>query len=142
MIREIKFRAYDKKQKRIMLHFAEPDLCLEYGLLAWESVEYPGICNIPGLPSIEDLEIMQFTGLKDKNGKEIYEGDILATSNSDPQYDIWDKDENGLSVVIWEQESFGWSGSKWWVTVDEDSVYDMDFVEVVGNIHENPELLK
>jgi uncharacterized phage protein (TIGR01671 family) len=70
--------------------------------------------------------LMQFTGLKDKNGKEIYEGDILAIG---PQaYPvIWD--DKGTHGWKLDTPHFGLGASQ------------STFYEVIGNIHENPELL-
>jgi hypothetical protein len=66
--------------------------------------------------------IMQFTGLRDKNGKEIYEGDII-------EYPLEDYERNVRIEVKW---------------CDEAACFGMptDKVEVIGNIYENPELLK
>lgn len=92
-----------------------------------------------------DAEIMQFIGLKDKNGKDIYIGDILATSNTDETYDIWDKETYGYSVVEADKESLGFYFTNWNIDIEEDfdeSVFSLIFVEVVGNIYENPELIK
>lgn len=73
-----------------------------------------------------DFELMQFTGLKDKNGKEIYEGDILEYVERD-----WNKLKD-LTVrcdVVFEDGAFKPS-------------IDPENSEVIGNIYENPELLK
>ena len=70
----------------------------------------------------EECDVLQFTGLKDKNGKEIYEGDILS-------------DEGWNNVVIkWEDaQSFSLS--------EEYGQYAYDFT-IIGNIYENPNLLQ
>ena len=85
--------------------------------------------------------IEQFTGLYDKNGKEIYEGDILATENHDPEYDLWKQSDHGYTVV--QYKDFGFTFSNWQLELDRnnESVYSVEFVEVVGNIFENPEKL-
>ena len=85
--------------------------------------------------------IEQFTGLYDKNGKEIYEGDILATENHDPEYDLWKQSDHGYTVV--QYKDFGFTFSNWQLELDRnnESVYGIEFVEVIGNIFENPEKL-
>jgi uncharacterized phage protein (TIGR01671 family) len=75
-----------------------------------------------GSRQLDDLVLMQCTGLKDKNGVEIYEGDILKTP-------VW------TGVVEWDKATAS-SISKGVDTI----MWDM--CEVVGNIHENPELLE
>lgn len=71
----------------------------------------------------------QFTGLYDKNGKEIYEGDILSP-----------RDRDVLFVVIWDNDtaSFKFKGRYGVYEIDE-SILSL---EIVGNIHDNPELLE
>ena len=80
----------------------------------------------------KDLKIMQYTGLKDKNNKEIYEGDILANGNNEKPY-----------KVIFENGSFR---AEFEGDFEEYSFDLIDVVaqgcEVVGNIYENPELIK
>lgn len=99
----------------------------------------------------EDLKIMQCTGLKDKNGKLIYEGDILdlyVSSKKLYRYEV--KYEIGSFMLVSQDEIFDFPN------VWNDNVYPLsqlyyeyqneedciDECEIIGNIYENPELLK
>lgn len=79
---------------------------------------------------IEDCELMQYTGIKDKNGKEIYEGDILYNKKT-LLYPITFYYDKYLSAYLIENGSnfLGVAISKY-------------KLEVIGNIYENPELLE
>jgi len=81
-------------------------------------------------PADDSLIIREYTGLKDKNGKEIYEGDILAKY----MFISW--------VVVWDKSGFYvynlWDNAQEYHYVLDD-VHDR---EVIGNLYENPELLK
>lgn len=74
---------------------------------------------------------MQFTGLHDKNGKEIYEGDVRRN-----EYTAYGEPSVHIAVMEWDDHFSGFM----WATV-RGSYYDWMGTEVVGNIHENPELL-
>lgn len=77
----------------------------------------------------DEIELMQSTGLKDKNGKEIFEGDIVSI----------DTDEFDLLFVKYESGIY-------WLMDDEECVEHLSdyykYVSIVGNIYENPELLE
>lgn len=105
-MREIKFRAWDEKNK-LYIFFDKTDILDGYG---FELIDF----------SIPWSDWDQFTGLHDKNGKEIYEGDILTWFDRKDQ--IWE--------VKWENI---FSFSSW---------HPVDKCIVIGNIHENPELIK
>lgn len=115
-------------------------------------IDFPGqICNVP---IIKDT-ICQFTGLHDSDGKDIYEGDILRFQVPDgtirhfviewadedrilrPLSDFV-PDGNPIRISGW---CFNWNGYRLYPTVI-DGVPDNEVMEVVGNIHDNPELLK
>jgi uncharacterized phage protein (TIGR01671 family) len=123
MNREIKFRVYDKIDKCIA-----PVEELHKDWLAIPVMdEYGGHLE---KRKLEDVNLMQFTGLIDKNGKEIYEGDIVSVNEKDfndktnylvkwfgddnyPAFDIdgWEGDSNGLCEISqtgeWEMEVIG-----------------------------------
>ena len=137
-MKEIKFRAWDNYRKAMSY---EVDIYCEDGIVWWvaqwrgedggkiEAFDSDGKGNV----------LMQFTGLKDRNGKEIYEGDIVRhhLGDSAPFY-------GGVicKVMWWEQ---GWHLS-WepppFAVSNPHPFTSSEFFEVIGNIYENPELLK
>lgn len=125
-MREIKFRAWDKIQKR-MLMFASQFL----DRIEWS---YDGI-NFGGADkSPENYEIMQFTSLHDKNGKEIYEGDILKCDDAN-------EDHQEFTTEVWFCNGqfltghYGFPVHSW-------SGKENSWCEVIGNIYQTPELLE
>jgi len=113
-MREIKFRAWDKEIKKMRL----PERMKHAISLNFNT----GIVEIG---NGGDVEFLQYTGLKDKNGKEIYEGDILDGGYV-VEWETMEDNEMGFGVGI------GFN-------VHPDIVEDS---EVIGNIYENPKLIK
>lgn len=91
----------------------------------------------------DDFVVMQFTGLLDKNGKEIYFGDILQTSNDGKDgCDVWGSEDNGYAVCYEDPDELGVRFKNWYPTTDEDSIFNMKYCEIIGNIYDHPNLLK
>ena len=153
-LREVKFRAWDKKIKQ-MCDVGEIHYC--YGGLkvfgTGVHLSNGWVTEFNNCKHDCDVALMQYTGLKDKNGKEIYEGDILLILDSEiaPITDYGKgplEPCNHLSEVIFKNGCFGanitedrgaWSKDFYCFNVNLD---DFDGVEVIGNIYENPELLE
>ena len=100
--RELKFRIWDKNDNKAII-----------GPFSWN--------RLPNFDHPDNFVIQQYTGLKDKNGKEIYEGDILMPDTIDG---IWPEQRNGVMVKDIRQP-----------------FANAHLFKIVGNIFENPELL-
>jgi uncharacterized phage protein (TIGR01671 family) len=146
-MREIKFRACDIGEKLL-------------GNVNWLCPRDREVFKVRGWFGDEDkeligsqFELMQYTGLKDMNGKEIYEGDIIKVLDRD--WSDMEKDTKYL-IVYYSEDKFiliNEQGikerekkepdiyNKEWYETRLYKEYGRDRFEVIGNIYENPELL-
>ena len=161
-MREIKFRAWDEANKIMHNNF-------QFIRLGEESNDW--IVFISDRQSLKDkqhpfenpyfqqqLKIMQFTGLKDKNGKEIYEGDIIKAMKGEQEksetfYPIKDRVRywNGsfeiFGKTLGEINTDNSGNAKniklhWSRHHNTPDIYEeINSIEIIGNIYENPELL-
>lgn len=116
-MREIKFRAWDRAMERMLNNVGfHPYMCCKNDDYASDK---DGAYTIS--PHFTNYYLMQYTGLKDKNGVEIYEGDVLRV----PYNSI-----DNQSVIFLPSGTWSCSG------------LDLSRCRVIGNIHQNPELLK
>jgi len=142
-MREIKFRAkvadsdYENEKQLEMIgsfvHFT--------GFIGSENnigyVEQLEEINGVGWFNVDLKTLGQYTDLKDKNGKEIYEGDVLNWSPIErTQFNLYEGQSDEIQTVVFEDGCF--------MVKDKDGYVDfidIEKVEIIGNIYENPELL-
>jgi uncharacterized phage protein (TIGR01671 family) len=134
MTREIKFRAWDKGNKR-MEWFDMFGTVGKVEGIGWRSMR-------PLETTSDNLILMQYTNLKDKNGKEIYEGDILESTYQN-RHGIFKK-----QTTVKSSDEYRGNGEDdddtivgGWV-IETEHFHPLESFKVIGNIYENPELLK
>ena len=128
-MREIKFRAWDKKNKKMC-----KVLTIAFAELSGMNIEIQGLVGYYFLDNPRHtetyFELMQYTGLKVDN-KEIYEGDICRNGD-------WEEDAHAynyrIEEVVWDYDNAGWMGWNY----NEDGMT----CEIIGNVYENPKLLE
>lgn len=147
-MREYKFRAWDKHAKIMRDDGTSPNgmphMKYDVGIMprhaknSWAT----GIDGLEIRVNSNDFELMQFTELTDINGKEIYEGDIVIaydaeqTGVDDEQGEIM---TNVTGQVIFEDGAYYYEGHS---AGNIPLAYNIEDIEVIGNIYETPELLK
>jgi uncharacterized phage protein (TIGR01671 family) len=124
-MREIKFRAWCSTHE-------ENEMIYDYCFLNKDDNHFWAEDLTNDRPDVDEtLDVMQYTGVKDKNGKEIYEGDLFRWEDR-----------------IFPVKYFEKIGAFGFAFIADDGVEDFynlsisDLSEVIGNIHENPELLE
>jgi uncharacterized phage protein (TIGR01671 family) len=128
-----KFRAWDKVNSKMLYGNNGLFMYVCCGVLGWNTGNDHEV-----LTDQSQYQLIQYTGLKDKNGKEIYEGDVVNVDNSEPE-------ENGeydvVTICRWDEGCFileDNAGGHW----TRQLFHKPHRLTVIGNIYENPELLK
>ena len=129
-MREIKFRAWDKNSMMFFnLMWGNSGRGRGWiGMLPLGEELQRGLYDNRIQVDPDDCDIMQYTGLKDKKGTEIYEGDIVVFKNWKPKSVVFQT--NGVQTFVFD-------GTDLWL-----SSYDSEHYKVIGNIYQNPELLE
>lgn len=150
-MREIKFRAWDNNIK--VMQYAKNTTWFEFAEYCKPCIVNSGTTGYERV-SNDKIELMQYTGLKDMNGVEIYEGDIVRFAHEDyfnheDNSFYEDCEENGIGQVYWggsypafdigELHNKNIPAHECDYNIFSDESH---YFEVVGNIYENPELLK
>lgn len=140
-----RYRAWIKTEKRMF--FSDDILAIDYEN---EEIVTQQVYFENGLPDdrdiycydFDEIELMQSTGLKDKNGKEIFEGDIVRTTRflgrADEIGGFYEYDKEFIGIVKQLEGS-------WVIDTGSDAVClwtEIEENEIIGNIYENPELLE
>lgn len=142
-MREIRFRAWDKKGKRIVDNQS-------FGPGTEPVISFSGNCALHKLAKevyedkVREFILMQFTGLKDKNGKDIYEGDILEDDQNEileVKFGKLPLDKSGDCVCTYIGFYCKCYGKLGRSPMHECTEIE-NWMKIIGNIYENPELLK
>lgn len=130
MKREIKFRIWNKVDKVMLLPESQCDLILSLGGYLYSRFDKEW-------ETMDNYVVMQYIGLEDKNGSNIYDGDIIEIRHP---Y----KDRMFSGVVSWE--GYMWSCKEFYFThfdvPSEIFSEGTEYIEIIGNIYENTELIK
>ncbi len=131
-MREIKFRAWDSNLKKMRYTYDDKQT------FAIDFSGNPFSYSHGNAPfthwAWDDLSLMQYTGLKDKNGKEIYEGDILRLRNASNWEVQYVPEKCRYMIVHPENNPKGFALTN--------SNIKADNPEVIGNVYESPDLIK
>ena len=135
-MREIKLRAWDKNGKAGM----KSKMLQVTGIMAYNNTDEidVGFIGGRGMFAKDEIEIMQCTGFKDLDCKDIYEGDIVCFEDcSNTESGLYE--QSCIGVVEWSENTASFEISN---RLSAESYEVLDECRVVGNVYENPELLE
>ncbi|WP_286149674.1 YopX family protein [Romboutsia ilealis] len=137
-MREIKFRAWDEEDKRMY--------CDDKVIVTFSGfLEEVYVRRNSTVDELIDYKLMQYSGIKDIEGKEIYEGDIVEFLDEEVNYSHcgveYDEFINIGKVIFSHDELMGWDITNRNMDLEEVWHY-REYIKVIGNIYENPELLE
>jgi len=162
-MREIKFRAWDRRLKKIV--YLDRRTFLHIDTSGWYFTNDKNTNGEEIIPTCYDNSyLLQYTGLKDKNGKEVYEGDVLLRERDGESQHSQPAEGNvhvyDYYVVEWKNQGFNFRSRKVevqnfngkpWMTYESDNPMtfhnwlnkepNISGLEIIGNVYENPELL-
>ncbi|MGU3372804.1 YopX family protein [Bacillus mycoides] len=127
MRRELQYRAWDNVKDRMYYLGEEDDVVFSFdsnGIVAMDITE-----DEEEFKHLHHLQYMQYTGIKDENGNEIYEGDIVQSHDELLYSVVWHEKD----AMFYYKDSYG--------DEDDDLLMRAVSFEVIGNAFENPELL-
>lgn len=137
-MRKLKFRAFLKNNRK-MYDVLTLDIIDQRALIEnTEDKRRP----LRGYVKMSEIELMQFTGLKDTNGREIYEGDIIKVIFEYSEMDGTPNNAVDFGEVLFDENSACYIVCGVNKTMGELSDWHQEKLYVIGNIYENPELLE
>lgn len=151
MKRAIKFRAWDEAKLEMHSNFQfikTGDEESDWIVFVSNRLDISGATWSESPHLSRQFKVMQFTGLLDKNGVEIYESDIIKVApDARRAYDAAGSDGSGVlehQLIQWATDRGGWMTTRYQHSTKPDSHFWLfiDGCEVVGNIYQSPELVK
>lgn len=136
-MRIIKFRAWDKitKQlfevKQIDFNAIERNV---YGFITYKNI-LGGVYESLSFRSFDDVELMQYTGINDCNGREIFEGDIVKLDEDFAKAHDY---SSTISEVVWDEDGALFDTPKIQYALSQ---HNSKYFTVIGNIYETPQLI-